>query len=120
MTVLDPSAPNHLQPNTPPRLQRRAGMTPGERAAIGARALAAIFGGYGVAYVWTTALAALLPLRPVEAVVTGTLTGLVVYPCAAMWSFAARSALRAWTGLALSALAPGLLLLALHGMGGQA
>lgn len=94
---------------------RRAGITLRQRGAVAARALAAILGGYGVAALCTGALAAVLPLRPVEAVVSATLTGLAVYPCAAMWAFAARSATRAWVGLALFAAIPGLALLARSG-----
>ncbi|WP_229217384.1 DUF3649 domain-containing protein [Massilia forsythiae] len=113
MNAVDMS--DHPAAPRPAPKQRRAGITLRQRGAVAARALAAILGGYGVAALSTNALAAVLPLRPVEAVVSATLTGLAVYPCAAMWAFAARSATRAWVGLALFAVVPGLVLLARSG-----
>ena len=86
------------------------------RGAVLVRAVAAIGGGYGVAALWAAAIATWLPASKVEAALTGTLIALVVYPCAVMWCFAARSAVRAWVGLALVAILPACAL-ALHGGG---
>ncbi|SDG77946.1 DUF3649 domain-containing protein [Duganella sp. OV458] len=86
------------------------------RLGVASRALAAIGGGYAVSALAVAALAICLPGRDVDRVVTATLTGLVVYPCAVMWCFATSSAWRAWAGL----LATGLLLGAVIFAGGQA
>lgn len=85
------------------------------RLAVASRALAAIGGGYAVSALAVTALAICLPGREVDRVVSATLTGLVVYPCAVMWCFATRSAARAWLGL----FAAGLLLGAVILLGGR-
>lgn len=42
---------------------------------------------------------------------TGTLASFVVYACAVMWVFAARTALWAWLGLLMAAVPFGLMLL---------
>jgi Protein of unknown function (DUF3649) len=76
------------------------------RGGVFVRAIAAIGGGYIVSALWAAAIATWLPATKVEAAVTGTLIALVAYPCAIMWCFAARSALRAWLGLAFVALLP--------------
>lgn len=86
------------------------------RVGVASRALAAIGGGYAVSALAVAALAIGLPGREVDRVVAATLTGLVVYPCAVMWCFATRTALRAWLGL----LAAGLLLGAVILLGGGA
>ena len=71
-------------------------MTSGLRYRLGvaARAIAAIFGGYGVAALSAAVLGLCLPV-------------------AVMWVFAARTALRAWSGLAIAAASLGALLLVL-------
>ncbi|MFV0680235.1 DUF3649 domain-containing protein [Ottowia sp.] len=71
------------------------------RAGVTSRALAAVFGGYALAALTSVALALWLPLARAEAVTWGMLASFVVYPCAVMWVFAARSAARAWWGLLL-------------------
>jgi hypothetical protein len=90
----DPASPN-LRKTRP-----GAVVTPAYRAGVAARASAAIGGGYLLAALSTRALALGLPLSPVDSVVAATLAGMVVYPCAIMWCFAAASAARAWLGLA--------------------
>ena len=77
-----------------------------ERAAVLSRLLAALLGGYALSALLTAVLALHLPLEPSEAVLVGTMLSFLVYALAVMWAFAARHALRAWTGL----LAPILLL----------
>jgi hypothetical protein len=77
------------------------------RLGVVVRAVAAIFGGYMVSALWATALAVYLPAARAEASLTGIMVAFVVYPCAAMWVFAAKSAARAWLGLCLLAALPG-------------
>ena len=86
------------------------------RLGVASRALAAIGGGYLISALAVKALALALPGAEVDRVVAATLTGLVVYPCAVMWCFAASSAVRAWLGL----LASGLLIGAVILLGGGA
>lgn len=86
------------------------------RLGVASRALAAVGGSYVVTSLAVAALALLLPGREVDRVVAATLTGLLVFPCAVMWCFATRTALRAWLGL----LAGGLLLGAIIWIGGRA
>ncbi|NIJ69521.1 DUF3649 domain-containing protein [Xanthomonas sp. 60] len=69
------------------------------------RSMAAIFGGYALASVSAVFLAVALPGERGQAVLTGMLVAIVVAACAALWAFATRSALRAWLGIALPALA---------------
>lgn len=82
------------------------------RLAVASRALAAIGGGYTVAALSAAVLALWLPLERVEAALAGTLASFVIHVCAVMWVFAARSASRAWLGLAVPAAVLGVLLLA--------
>jgi len=84
------------------------------RGGVLVRAVAAIGGGYAVSALTAAAIATWLPAPRVEAAVTGTLIALIVYPCAVMWCFAARSAARAWVGLIVAAAVPACAL-ALHG-----
>ena len=81
------------------------------RVAVALRTIAAIGGGYVLASLATRALAITLPMAPVDAVVTGTLTGLVVYPCAVMWCFAAATVTRACIGLVACCALPALVIL---------
>jgi hypothetical protein len=85
------------------------------RLGVASRALAAIAGGYGVAALSAAALALCLPaafgMARSEAAMTGTLASFIVFALAVMWVFAARTAWRAWSGLAIAALLPGLLVL---------
>ncbi len=85
------------------------------RMGVASRAVAAIAGGYGVAALSAAVLALGLPalfgMARSEAALTGTLVSFLVYAVAVMWVFAARSAWRAWTGLAIAAALQGLLLL---------
>ncbi|WP_307720849.1 iron transporter [Pseudoduganella lutea] len=78
---------------------------------VAVRALAAIFGGYALSAAWAAALALTLPTVRVEAALTATMTALVIYPCAAMWCFGARTALRAIAGLAIAGALPAAILL---------
>lgn len=73
------------------------------RGALLSRIAAALFGGYALA-VLTSVAALALPMGIVEAVLTGMQASFAVYAAAVVWVFAARSARRAWLGLALAAL----------------
>lgn len=90
------------------------------RAGVASRTVAAVGGSYLLASLSTRALALALPLSPVDAVVAATLSGLAIFPCAVMWTFAAVSAVRAWLGLAVACGLVGLALWALARFGGGA
>ena len=68
------------------------------------RILAALFGGYALAALSSVAVLA-LPLSRPQAVLTGMLASFAIYAGAAIWVFAVRSALKAWTGLIMVAVA---------------
>lgn len=89
------------------------------RLGVALRAVAAIGGGYVLASLCAASLSVMLPFSRPEASMTGTLASFVVYACAAMWVFAARTALRAWLGLLAAAVPFGLMLL-LYFYGGSA
>lgn len=74
------------------------------RLGVFARILAALFGGYGLAYAFTAFLSVYLPLVRADRVVYASLGCFAVWTAAALYAFAARSAARAWLvigGLAL-------------------
>lgn len=75
------------------------------RLAVASRALAAIFGGYGLAALsagcFSLVLVRWTDMPRSEAVVTATLLSFVWYVLAVIWVFATRSAWRAWIGLAI-------------------
>jgi hypothetical protein len=109
---------SHEFPNDLARRPARV-VTAGVRYRLGvaSRAVAAIAGGYGVAALSAAVLALCLPaafdMARSEATLTGTLASFLVFVAAVMWVFAARTAVRAWTGLAVAAAPLGLLLLVL-------
>jgi hypothetical protein len=72
------------------------------RGPLVSRIAAALFGGYALAGL-TSVAALALPMGTVEAVLTGMQASFVVYAVAAIWVFAAKSARRAWLGLAVAA-----------------
>lgn len=72
-------------------------------AGLVARVIAAIVGGYALAALASVAAVA-LPMPKAEGVMAGMLLSFLVYACAVVWVFAARSALRAWAGLLAAAL----------------
>ncbi|WP_240651454.1 MULTISPECIES: DUF3649 domain-containing protein [unclassified Variovorax] len=95
------------------------------RLGVASRAIAAIAGGYGVAALSSVVLALCLPavfgMTRSEATMTGLLASFAIFALAVMWVFAARTALRAWSGLAVVAAVLGLfLLLLMHAAGGAA
>lgn len=78
------------------------------------RVLFALLGGYVLANLGAVALAALLPVARVDAALISIQLSFVIYACAVVWVFAARSAIWAVSGLLLVAVActPAVLLLA--------
>ncbi|XAH23548.1 DUF3649 domain-containing protein [Xylophilus sp. GW821-FHT01B05] len=90
------------------------------RLGVAVRAVAAMGGGYGLSALSAAVLALYLPTTRAEAALTATMLAFVIYPCAVMWVFAARSAARAWLGLLLPAVVLGAMLLARYGFGGAA
>lgn len=68
------------------------------------RIIAALFGGYALAALSSVAVLA-LPMSKPQAVLTGMLASFAVYTGAVIWVFAVRSALKAWAGLVVAALA---------------
>ena len=94
------------------------------RFGVASRAIAAIAGGYGVAAMASIVLALCLPvffgMARSEATMTGLLASFAVFALAVMWVFAARTALRAWSGLAIAAGLLGALLLVLLKFSGGA
>ena len=66
------------------------------------RIVAALFGGYVLAALFSVAVLA-LPLSKPQAVLTGTLASFAIYAGAVIWVFAVRSALKAWAGLLIAA-----------------
>ncbi|MFL9877163.1 DUF3649 domain-containing protein [Herbaspirillum rhizosphaerae] len=80
------------------------------RLAVASRAVAAIGGGYALSAMAAALLAILLPMAPAEAVITATLLSFIVFCCAVLWVFAARTAWRAWAGIVLPGAVLGLIL----------
>ncbi|MGJ7575130.1 DUF3649 domain-containing protein [Variovorax sp. RB2P76] len=72
------------------------------RGPLLSRIVAALFGGYALAALTSVATLA-LPMDAVEAVLLGMQASFGVYAGAVVWVFAARSARRAWLGLAVAA-----------------
>lgn len=79
------------------------------------RCVAAVLGGYTLANALSVAIVAIgfNGLARSDAVLLAMQLSFVVYACAVMWAFAARSACAAWVGLGLPALLAGLVAWAL-------
>lgn len=73
------------------------------RLSVFSRAVAATVGGYGFTTALSVLVSRMVPMSRSEGVTTALLLSFVIYACAVMWAFSARTALRAWGGLALSA-----------------
>ncbi len=71
---------------------------------IASRTAAAILGGYVLAALSAAALPLVLPGARADTVLIGTMLSFVIYVCAALWAFAARSGGSAWLGLAPGAI----------------
>ena len=72
-----------------------------DRADVTARAMAAIFAGYAISYLFAGALPLWLPMARTEAVLWTSLASFVVYTCVALYAFGARSAWALWRNLAI-------------------
>jgi len=87
------------------------------RLSVAARVVAATIGAYGLAALATVAvsygLQGLFAVARTEAVVAGMLLSFLVFAVAAMAVFRARTAGRAWIGLAVAALPCAIVVLAL-------
>lgn len=75
------------------------------RLSVASRIGAAVIGGYALASAAASALALSLPAPRHEAVLWGMLLSFLFYALAVIWVFYARSATRAWVGMALPAAA---------------
>lgn len=81
--------------------------TAADRWAVASRAVAAVVGGYAFAAVAGVFLARVLPMPRADAVLAMTLASFAIYAAAAIWVFAARTAVRAWLGLLVPTLVLG-------------
>lgn len=77
--------------------------------AIFSRIIAAIIGGYLAANAVAILLTYLLPGSQVDRVVTGLLVSFLIYACAILWVFAAKTAWQAWLGILIPGLVSTLL-----------
>lgn len=82
----------------PPNDPRRQVLT--ARLSVASRIGAAVLGGYALASAASSLLALSLPLSRHEAVLTGMMISFLFYALAVIWVFHARSATRAWIGMA--------------------
>jgi hypothetical protein len=82
-----------------------AGSAARYRCMVASRALAGAAGGYALASLFTAVLAVGLPrvsdTGRASALLTATLLSFAVYAAAVIWACSARSALRAWAGIAV-------------------
>lgn len=85
------------QPDSGPAAKPRTGSA--SRWGVAARVLAALLGGYFVAWGSTAFLILVLPMSRVDRVVTASLLCFAVWCAAVVYAFAARSAWRAWWAL---------------------
>lgn len=92
-------------------IKRWAEKLNGPRWSIFSRVMAAIFGGYLFTSIVIALLAILLPGSRAEAVLAAMLLSFLIYAGVVMWVFACRTASHAWTGILLSSLVMGSLLL---------
>jgi hypothetical protein len=93
-------------------------LSPSYRWSVASRVVAASAGGYVFAWLFTAALALILrdgwAMPRVDAMLSATMVGLLVYAAAAIAVFYARSATRAWIGLLIAAGSAALLLAFLY------
>ncbi|WP_063922932.1 DUF3649 domain-containing protein [Cupriavidus basilensis] len=83
------------------------------------RVCAAIFGGYAATAALAVLLARLLPLPKASATTAAILSTALLYLCAILWAFAARSPSRVWAVLGTVALVAGALSWRLIAWGGR-
>jgi hypothetical protein len=75
------------------------------RAAIAARAIAAIPGGYAISYLFAGAVPLWLPMPRTEGVLWAALASFTVYTCVVLYAFGANNVVRMCRNLALLMLA---------------
>jgi hypothetical protein len=95
-------------------MTQRTDWLPGKReetqyAGIFSRVVAAIVGGFAFTSMSIIALPFLLPGSKIQGIVGASLMGFALWTGAVIWAFAARSATRAWAGLAAATGAAGAL-----------
>lgn len=71
------------------------------RWSVASRVAAAALGGYALASAATVLLALLWPVPRAQGVLWATMLSFAVYTVAVIWVFCARSATRAWVGMAV-------------------
>ncbi len=76
-------------------------LTAAYRWSVASRVAAAALGGYALASAATVLLALLWPVPKAQGVLWATMLSFAVYTVAVIWVFCARSAMRAWGGMAL-------------------
>ncbi|MBD8574878.1 DUF3649 domain-containing protein [Pseudomonas syringae] len=80
---------------------RPAGVSLAYRLAVASRFMAATFGGYLLASLFSVCITRWVPLPRAEAVMTGMMLSFLAYLGAFIWCFACRTAWRAWSGVLL-------------------
>jgi hypothetical protein len=96
------------------RMTSRPSLSRRYRLTVASRIVAAVGGGYAVAWLWSAALALLLHhsvgLARADAALLATLASVLVYCAAVLSTFAARSTIRAWTVLLIAAAPPAIVI----------
>lgn len=82
-------------------MKKRSSPAAIERLAVVSRVMAALVGGYMVAYASAALLTVVLPMSRINRVVTADLMSFVVWTALAIGVFAARNAWRSWWPLLL-------------------
>ncbi|RDI06596.1 DUF3649 domain-containing protein [Comamonas sp. AG1104] len=77
-------------------------LTAAYRWSVASRVVAAALGGYALASAATVLLALLWPVPRAQGVLWATMLSFAIYTVAVIWVFCARSATRAWAGMAVS------------------
>jgi membrane-bound metal-dependent hydrolase YbcI (DUF457 family) len=78
------------------KLKRPRSVTWRYRGGVASRIVAALLGGYLVAYASAALLTVVLPMSRINRAVTASLLSFAVWIMVAIWVFAARSAWRGW------------------------
>lgn len=79
-------------------------LTADHRWSVFSRCVAATLGGYALVSLTHVAMVALLPVAQHKAMLFSSQTGYLTWTGVIIWCFAARTARRAWAGLAIVAL----------------
>ena len=95
------NTPSPARPVPRPTLSRRPPLGWSYRLSVASRLVAAVVGGYALAAFFTTTVALLAPTPREEAAYLAGVPSFLVFAAAIVWSFATRTAARAWLGVAL-------------------